>query len=70
MSDSGKVEFSDRETVIAEVSRASGVLMALYSILEDRMANEHVEWDGTQLNKLMGDTLDGLNRIADYHREW
>ena len=45
MSDSGKVEFSDRETVIAEVSRASGVLMALYSILEDRMANEHVDWD-------------------------
>lgn len=70
MSDSGKFEFSDRETVIAEVSRASGVLMTLYSILEDRMANEHVDWDGAQLNKLMGDTLDGLNRIADYHREW
>ena len=70
MSDSGKVEFTDRETVIAEVSRASGVLMALYSILEDRMANEHVDLDGAQLNKLMGDTLDGLNRIADYHREW
>lgn len=32
--------------------------------------NIHQEWDGAQLNKLMGDTLDGLNRIADYHREW
>ena len=58
MSDSGKVENADLETAIAEFSRASGMIMALYPILED------------MVNKMMGDMLDGLNRIADYHREW
>lgn len=69
MSDSEKVEFIDKQTVIEDVSRVSGVLITLYSILDDRMANEHVDWDGAQLKKLMSDTLNRLNRIADYNRE-
>ena len=55
-----------KDNVIAELSRAQGVLMTLYALIRDMgIANMVDEDKNGKLGDVIGDTMQGLNSILD-----
>lgn len=55
-----------RDKMIAEISRAEGVMMAMYAMLRDMGIVSMVDEDKNgKLGDVLGDTLNGLNYVID-----
>lgn len=53
-----------RDTMIAEISRAEGVIMTLYALVRDCQIGAMVdEAANGKMGDVIGDTLEGLNRV-------
>lgn len=55
-----------RDEVIAEISRAEGVMMTMYALIRDMGITNKVEADKDgKLGDVLGDAMNGLQRVVE-----
>lgn len=57
---------AEKQTIIAEIGRAGGVMMTMYALIRDMGIANMVDDDKNgKLGDVLGDTMHGLNGIID-----